>query len=451
MRKYFLWSALIFFMAAGFGWLQQMDLIWKMGLILGFSSIAIGVGHLKVLSGYQYTFWIITAVSAGLLYPEVFLHIGSFDLRNKWLILTIIQMVMFGMGTQMSIKDFTGIRKSGKGVLIGLLGHFTIMPLMGFIIAKTFHFEPEIAAGIILIGSCSSGLASNVMTYIAKGNLVLSVTVTAMSTLAAPIMTPFLMKIFAGTLVEVKFFNMMMEIIKIVLVPLVAAMVHDVLKTSGIAVQRKIMYVSILSALWLSIVLFFGDSFGLAADSVVGHIVEIVNFLCGAFIVGSLYHLLYRLCPTIDRFMPYFSMFGIIYFTLVTTAAGRDNLIQIGFLLFLASILHNGAGYFFGYWLSRASGLDKKSSQTIAFEVGLQNGGMASGLAGSMGKLATLGLASAVFSPWMNVSGSLLANYWRKKGDKEEAVSLFGCPDSFHLSADKKNEAPSSPDADWSN
>nr|MBP6374696.1 bile acid:sodium symporter family protein [Flavobacterium sp.] len=120
----------------------------------------------------------------------------------------------------------------------------------------------------------------------------------------------------------------------------------------------------------------------------------------------------------------YFSMFGIIYFTLVTTAAGRDNLIQIGFLLFLASVLHNGAGYFFGYWLSRLSGLDKKSSQTIAFEVGLQNGGMASGLAGAMGKLATVGLASAVFSPWMNVSGSLLANYWRKKGNPEEETTF---------------------------
>jgi BASS family bile acid:Na+ symporter len=118
--------------------------------------------------------------------------------------------------------------------------------------------------------------------------------------------------------------------------------------------------------------------------------------------------------------MPYFSMFGIIYFTLVTTAAGRDNLLQIGFLLFLVAILHNGAGYFFGYYLSRICGLDKNSSRTIAFEVGLQNGGMASGLAGAMGKLATVGLASAVFSPWMNVSGSLLANYWRKKAEVEE-------------------------------
>ncbi len=423
MRKYFLWAAPIFFIAAGFAWLQEIDFVWKMGLIFGFSSIAIGIGHLKLLSGYQYTFWIITAVTAGLLYPQTFLHIGSVDLRNKWLILSIIQMVMFGMGTQMSIKDFTGIRKSGKGVLIGLLGHFTIMPLMGFLIAKTFHFEPEIAAGIILIGSCSSGLASNVMTYIAKGDLVLSVTVTAMSTLVAPIMTPFLMKIFAGTLVEVKFFSMMMEIIKIVLVPLVAAMTHDVLKTYGKTARKNIMYLSILSAIWLGFVFVSGNSFGFASDSTAGLLLEISSYLGGAFIVGSLYHLLYNAYKNIDKIMPYFSMFGIIYFTLVTTAAGRDNLIQIGFLLFLASVLHNGAGYFFGYWLSRASGLDVKSSQTIAFEVGLQNGGMASGLAGSMGKLATVGLASAVFSPWMNVSGSLLANYWRKKGDRVAVVS----------------------------
>jgi len=324
----------------------------------------------------------------------------------------------------MSIKDFTGIRKSGRGVLIGLLGHFTIMPITGFFIAKTFGFEPEIAAGIILIGSCSSGLASNVMTYIAKGDLVLSVTVTAISTLAAPIMTPFLMKIFAGTMVEVHFFNMMMEIIKIVIVPLTAAMIHDILKTYGIVAQRNVRYLTIASIIWLSIAFFFNNSFGFEVDSVGSHLFEILNFLCGAFIVGSLYHILYKVYPKIDVVMPYFSMFGIIYFTLVTTAAGRDNLIQIGFLLFLAAILHNGAGYFFGYWLSRASGLDKKKSQTIAFEVGLQNGGMASGLAGSMGKLATLGLASAVFSPWMNVSGSLLANYWRKKGNRDETETV---------------------------
>lgn len=421
MRKILLWTSLLLFLIAGIGYLQQLETLWKTSLISAFASLAIGVGAIKLLSNYQYTFWILAAVVAGLTYPQTFLHLGSLDLRNKWLILIIIQLVMFGMGTQMSIKDFTGIRKSGKGVLIGLLGHFTIMPIMGFVIAKTFHFEAEIAAGIILIGSCSSGLASNVMTYIAKGNLVLSVTVTAISTLAAPIMTPFLMKIFAGTLVDVKFFNMMMEIVKIVLIPLTAAMVHDVLKTYGSTSKKTIIYSAIFALCWLVFILFF-TSFTIAPDSVAGHLLEIFNFLCGAILVGYIYNLLYNLSPKVDQLMPYFSMFGIIYFTLVTTAAGRDNLLEIGFLLFLASVLHNGAGYFFGYWLSRFSGLGKNDSRTIAFEVGLQNGGMASGLAGAMGKLATVGLASAVFSPWMNVSGSLLANYWRRKNEKSESA-----------------------------
>ena len=115
-------------------------------------------------------------------------------------------------------------------------------------------------------------------------------------------------------------------------------------------------------------------------------------------------------------------MFGIIYFTTVTTAAGRDNLLQVGFLLFISSVIHNAAGYFFGYWLSRAFRFDKNSSRTIAFEVGLQNGGMASGLAGTMGKLGTVGLAAAVFSPWMNISGSILANYWRRKPVDDEVA-----------------------------
>jgi BASS family bile acid:Na+ symporter len=117
--------------------------------------------------------------------------------------------------------------------------------------------------------------------------------------------------------------------------------------------------------------------------------------------------------------MPLVSMIGIIYFTTVTTAAGRENLMKVGVLLFIASVIHNAAGYFFGYWLSRLFGMDINSSRTIAFEVGLQNGGMASGIAGSMGKLGTVGLAAAVFSPWMNISGSILANYWRRKPPPE--------------------------------
>ena len=122
--------------------------------------------------------------------------------------------------------------------------------------------------------------------------------------------------------------------------------------------------------------------------------------------------------------MPLVSMFGIIYFTAITTATGRENLMKVGFLLFIASVIHNAAGYFFGYWLSRLFGMDKNSSRTIAFEVGLQNGGMATGIASRMDMLGTLGLAATVFSPWMNISGSILANYWRRKPVNEK-IKLY--------------------------
>lgn len=418
LRTYFLWLTPILSILSIFGYVQELEALWKLSFVLATASLAIGVGSLKVLEKYQYTFWIIAAVFSGLLYPEFFLNIGGFDLRNKWLVLIVVQLVMFGMGTQMSIKDFTGITKSAKAVAIGLVAQFTIMPIIGFTIAKTYNFEPEVAAGIVLIGCCSSGLASNVMTYIAKGDLALSITVTAISTLLAPITTTFLMKLFAGTFIEINFMDMMIEIVKIVLVPLTAAMIHDALKSHSNNVRKAIFFSTGLAAVWLVIVVLFGQSTALngAADN----FLVVVNFISGAFVVGTVYNMLYRAYHSIDKIMPYFSMFGIVYFTLVTTAAGSENLIRIGGLLLVAAILHNTGGYFVGYWLSRLCGLDKRKSQTIAFEVGLQNGGMASGLAGSMGKLATLGLAAAVFSPWMNISGSLLANYWRTKRDNKQ-------------------------------
>ena len=201
-------AAIVFFKTMLFSELT----IAKLAAILMVVFFTIGIGALDALKRYRYTACIIVAVMAGMLYPQLFLKIGNLDLRNKWLILIVIQVVMFGMGIQMKLKDFTGIASTGKGVTIGLICHFSIMPLMGFLLTKLFHFEPEIAAGIILIGSCSSGLASNVMVYIARANLVLSVVVTAMATLAAPFLTPLLMKLLAGTLIEVKFVNMMQRI-----------------------------------------------------------------------------------------------------------------------------------------------------------------------------------------------------------------------------------------------
>lgn len=401
------------------GLFMHNEQLYKPAMLVTVISFAFGLAAIEALKGYQYTAWIIAAVTAGMLFPQHLQKVGSFSLRDKTLLLVIIQLVMFGMGTHMSLKDFKGLATTGKGVMVGLFCHFTVMPLMGLLLTKVFQFEPEIAAGIILIGSCSSGLASNVMVYLAKANLVLSVIVTAMATLVAPLLTPLLMKALAGTLIHINFMDMMMEIIKIVLVPIGAALFHDYLKNTTPTQHKKAIKLLFVACFWLVVVSVFQAQI---THKELQQSFVLSGFMAGAIVFGFVYHVLYKLSPAIDRVMPYLSMFGIIYFTTVTTAAGRDNLMKVGVLLFIASVLHNAAGYFFGYWLSRLFGMDKNSSRTIAFEVGLQNGGMASGLANSMGKIGTVGLAAAVFSPWMNISGSILANYWKGKPVEENNV-----------------------------
>ncbi|HNU87392.1 MAG TPA: bile acid:sodium symporter family protein [Ferruginibacter sp.] len=417
MKKYFLYVAALFAIVVIIAVVMQQSLVYKPFALVAAISLAIGLAAVPSLKGYQYTAWIISAVAAGMLFPEAFKSWGGVNLRDKTLILVIIQLVMFGMGTHMSLKDFSGLASTGKGVLVGLFCHFSIMPLMGLLLINVFSFEPEIAAGIILIGSCSSGLASNVMVYLARANLVLSVIVTAMATLAAPLLTPLLMKTFAGTLIKINFVDMMLEIVKIVLVPIGAALLHDFLKRATARQKRKVYVLAILSAAWIIAVMVLQRNI---TEPSLLQSVNLSGFFAGAVIAGLLYNVLHKKFPSLDKIMPLISMFGIIYFTTVTTAAGRDNLMKVGILLFIASVIHNAAGYLFGYWLSRLFGMDVNSSRTIAFEVGLQNGGMASGIAGSMGKLGTVGLAAAVFSPWMNISGSILANYWRRKPVKDE-------------------------------
>lgn len=263
---------------------------------------------------------------------------------------------------------------------------------------------------------------------------------TAITTMVAPLMTPLLMKLLAGTLVEVSFFKMMMEIVKIVIVPISAALLHDYLKHAPLQGRRIVLGIAAVGAGWLAFlalggwgwvttvmvhaadkvvdIMHFLSGIRLSITAVAAILIKMVgigSFLWGAVVAGVVYHWLTRWFARLDSWMPVASMAGIVYFTTVTTAAGRENLLEVGALLFFAAALHNVAGYLFGYWFSRASGLDKNSARSVAFEVGLQNGGMASGLAGAMGKLGTVGLAAAIFSPWMNVSGSVLANYWRKR------------------------------------
>ena len=414
-QKYFLWTGVAGLVALVAGLATGVSTIWMPAAAVAAVALSIGIGAVPALASYRYTAWILAAVVVAMIYPAAFENWGGLDLRHKWLVLVVVQAVMFGMGTQMSLKDFAGVLRMPWGVVVAVGCQFLIMPLTGWALTKVFALPGEIAAGVILIGACSSGLASNVMCYIAKANLALSVTATAVATMLAPIMTPLWMKLLAGELVEVSFLSMMTSIIKIVVVPIGAALLHDYLRQQVEAtwrrwVGRNWMFVVVAVALFLSREWWSG-----ALGPNLALVVELFGFLMGAVAAGVQYHWLTRMWPRIEKVMPLLSMAGIVYFTTVTTAAGRDSLLAVGGILIMVAMLHNTAGYVFGYGLARLCRLDVQSARTVAIEVGLQNGGMASGLAGAMGKLATVGLASAVFSPWMNISGSLLANWWPRR------------------------------------
>ncbi|HEY3403364.1 MAG TPA: bile acid:sodium symporter family protein [Ohtaekwangia sp.] len=320
-------------------------------LMAFFLLIALGFRKHEILKGYSFTIGIFAAASVAMYYPQYFVSVGEFKLSK--LIVPLMQILMFGMGTGLSFRDFARVMQMPKGVIVGVLCHYIIMPLVAFTITRLFSFPDEVAAGIILIGSCPNGLASNVMTYLARANLALSVTLTAISTMIAPFVTPSFMQLLAGQYVEVDFWKMMLDIFQIVILPIVAGLIFN-------------------------------------------------RFLHGKFKI-------------LDDIMPIFSMIAIALIVCVITAAGRDALLVVGPLLIVAVLIHNMSGYFLGYWSGRLLRMNEKDCRTIAIEVGLQNAGLASSLALAMGKIATVGLAAAVFAPTMNITGSSLALWWRSK------------------------------------
>lgn len=377
------------------------------------------------LAGYRFTFWILLANMAALLAPQWFIQVNGFSLTDSWLLLIVVQAIMFGMGTQMSFRDFAHVAMMPKGVLVGLSCQFLIMPMLGYSLSKVFLFPPEIAAGMILIGSCSSGLASNVMTYLAKGNLPLSVTMTAIATMLAPILTPMWMYLLAGSLISVDPLKMSLDIVKMVLVPIMAAFVHDWLTSYGPNVKRVVYGCFIAGLVWLVFLACGGwnllqSQFNNPNENFIG-LLSLPGFVSAAIIFGVFYHFASISFPRVEKWMPIISMIGIVYFTVVTTAKGRDQLLEVGVMLLIATFFHNVLGYALGFWGSRLLGMNRQDARTIAIEVGLQNGAMATGLAKSMGKLETVGLAGMIFGPLMNITGSVLANYWRKTSDDIES------------------------------
>ena len=389
-------------------------------LIAGFIGLAIAVRGFQKFKGFSYTLWIFTAVITSMFYPRYFISIGDFQLKK--LIVPLLQIIMFGMGSQMSFKDFTGVIKMPRGVFIGVFSHYMIMPLVGFCIAGIFNFPPEISAGIILIGCVPSGLASNVMSFLAKANLALAVTIGAISTLLSPLVTPLLMKWLGGQYIEVKFWSMMLDILNMIILPIVAGFIFNLFSKG--AETRKSKAIQLISYL----IIIFLTTLVYAKSREAGMLLFVIQFaksMCWFFflpMVGAkiIFYFIIEDKKYMEKILSLISMIGIALIVTIITASGRDSLLKVGALLLVTSLLHNIAGYTLGYSLSWLAGMPEKDRRTIAFEVGMQNGGLASGLALQMGKVATVGLAPAIFGPLMNVTGSVLANFWRGKPVKED-------------------------------
>ncbi len=391
-------------------------------LVLFFVLLAVGVRGFESTKGLSYTLWILTGATAAMYYPQYFTSVGDFRLSR--LIVPLLQLIMFGMGAQMSFKDFTGIVRMPKGVILGIVAQFTIMPLVAFTISRIYDFPTEIAAGIILIGCVPSGLASTVMSFLARANVPLAVTLAAITTLLSPFITPVLMKFLAGTLVEVNPWVMMLDILNMIILPIVAGFIFNLFLNKD--TERRSMITQLL--LFPIVMILTGLVYIKARDASMAEFVVYFLKMMGWFyvlpIVGAL---LFKLAfkgdkKIMDTILSYISMIGIAVIVIVITAAGRESLLVVGFALIFTSLLHNLTGYTLGYLLAWIFRMPERDRRTIAFEVGMQNGGLASGLALQMGKIATVGLAPAVFGPMMNITGSILANFWRGRPPKDQAA-----------------------------
>ena len=290
---------------------------------------------------------IVLIVAAGsLLWPAIFGVI-----KTSW-ISYLLGAVMFGMGLTLNLQDFKIVFLRPKDIIIGCVAQFSIMPLMAWTLAKTFHLPAELAVGVVLVGCCPGGTASNVITYLAGGDLALSVGMTGISTLLAPVMTPFLTWLLVGTTVDVNPIAMFLSIIQVVILPI---------------------------ALGLIVKEFFPNG-----------------------------------TNRVSKVLPAFSTLAITAIVAAVVSANSTNLKTCGFIIILVVILHNLCGFALGYLLGRILGLSLPKRTAISVEVGMQNSGLACSLAGQ--HFQTMALApvpGAIFSVWHNIAGALLAKVYK--------------------------------------
>ncbi|WP_236979574.1 bile acid:sodium symporter family protein [Membranihabitans maritimus] len=321
-------------------------------LLLGFLFIAAAIGSLffRKIERFRFTFLASAFALFAFIFPSSFISWGDFQLKS--FIGPMVQIILLGMGTTLTIKDLVRVFHKPKLILIGIGLQYMIMPLSGFAFAGIFQLPDEIAVGLVLIGSCPGGVSSNVIAYLSKANVALSISVTAVSTLLSPFLTPIAMKLLSGSFVNIEFSAMFFSILKLVLLPLIL----------GITLN-------------------------------------------GIFPKFS---------TQIKRVLPSVAMLCICLIIAITIALSIDDILEIGVTIFFAILCQNAGGYLLGYYCTRFLGYSKIEARTISIEVGIQNGGMATGIAFEVLESVRAALGSAIYGPWSAFVGSILASFWGK-------------------------------------
>ena len=299
---------------------------------------------------------VLAVAVVSLLWPASFLWIDT------WAINPMLGVIMFGMGLTLSPHDFKIVLSRPKDILIGCLAQFTVMPLLAFGLTWAFSLPKELALGVILVGCCPGGTASNVITYLAKGDLALSVGMTATSTLLAPLLTPLLVWLMAGTMVDVDTLGMLQSIVYVVIAPI------------------------------------------------------IVGLLCQRFLP--------QLTKAVTPYLPAFSSVVIALVVGIIVSHNADRLLVGGLMVILVVMAHNLLGLSVGYLIGRLLRLQRPKRVALSIEVGMQNSGLASSLAVlhfAAYPLATI--PGAVFSVWHNISGALVAKLYQLQIKKNHSFS----------------------------
>ena len=303
-----------------------------------------------------FAFWVMLFAAIAMWMPEAFVWL-------KVYITWMLGIIMFGMGMTMTVSDFKGVLKSPKAVLIGVLAQFLVMPSLAFALCKLLNLPAEIAIGVILVGCCPGGTASNVITYMAKGNIALSVACTSVSTLIAPLLTPAIFYLLASQWIEIDALLMLSSILKVVLFPIILGLiVRAVLK------NKVESYITV---------------------------------------------------------MPFISVVAIVLIVAAIIGGSKAQILESGLLILAVVILHNGLGYLIGFWAAHWFKLPYADSKAVSIEVGMQNSGLGVALAAVHFAASPItAVPSAIFSLWHNISGPALATYWAAKSEKKDSIGI---------------------------